>query len=147
MNERDLALRNHVYRRFAELGRPPDLTETAEELGLSAEQTEAGLRRLHDAHWLVLEHDRPAIRMANPFSAVPTPHLVEAGGRSWYANCAWDAFGIPAALGVGGHIASACPDCGETIEMDVIQQRPEPDDDIFHVLVPARSWWADIAFT
>jgi hypothetical protein len=31
--------------------------------------------------------------------------------------------------------------------VDVIQQRPEPDDDIFHVLVPARSWWADIAFT
>jgi hypothetical protein len=147
MNEGDLALRNHVYRRFVELGRAPDLAETADELGLSAAETEAGLRRLHDAHWLVLESDRPVIRMANPFSAVPTPHLVEAGGRSWYANCAWDAFGIPAALGVDGHIASTCPDCGETLELDVIEQRPEPEHGVFHVLVPARSWWADITFT
>jgi hypothetical protein len=33
--------------------------------------------------------------MLNPFSAVETPHRVEAGGRSWFANCAWDALGIP----------------------------------------------------
>jgi alkylmercury lyase-like protein len=147
MDKRDLELRNHVYRRFAELGRAPGLAETAAELGLPAEEMEAGLRRLHDAHWLVLEEDGAAIRMANPFSAVPTPHLVEADGRTWYANCAWDAFGIPAALGVDGHVASVCPDCGETIEMDMVDQRPEPDHGVFHVLVPARSWWADIAFT
>ena len=97
MDERDLALRNHVYRRFVELGRAPTLSEIAGELGLSPTEAEAGLRRLHDAHALVLERDRPEIRMANPFSAVPTPHRVEAAGRSWHANCAWDAFGIPAA--------------------------------------------------
>ncbi|HEY2939817.1 MAG TPA: organomercurial lyase [Gaiellaceae bacterium] len=147
MDQSDLALRNHVYRRFAELGRAPELAETADELGLLAERAEAGLRRLHDAHWLVLESDRPEIRMANPFSAVPTPHRVEAGGRTWYANCGWDAFGIPAALGVDGHISSTCPDCGEAIELDVIDRRPKPNRDVFHVLVPARSWWEDIVFT
>jgi hypothetical protein len=135
----DLELRNHVYRRFVELGRAP----TLDELGTD----EASLRRLHDAHWLVLESDRPEIRMANPFSAVPTPHRVEAGGRSWFANCAWDAFGIPAALGVDGHISSSCPDCGEAIEIDVVGRRPQPATDLFHVLVPARHWWDDIVFT
>jgi Alkylmercury lyase len=102
MDERDLVLRNHVYRRLAELGRPPTFAETADEVGLSPERAEERLRRLDEAHWLVLESDRPEIRMANPFSAVPTPHRVEADGRFWYANCAWDAFGIPAALGVDG---------------------------------------------
>jgi hypothetical protein len=135
----DLELRNHVYRRFVELGRAP----TLEELGTD----EASLRRLHDAHWLVLEPDRPEIRMANPFSAVTTPHRVEAGGRSWFANCGWDAFGIPAALGVDGHISSSCPDCGEAIEIDVVGPRPQPATDVFHVLVPARHWWDDIVFT
>jgi Alkylmercury lyase len=135
----DLELRNHVYRRFVELGRAP----TLEELGTD----EASLRRLHDAHWLVLEPDRPEIRMANPFSAVTTPHRVEAGGRSWFANCGWDAFGIPAALGVHGHISSSCPDCGEAIEIDVVGRRPQPATDVFHVLVPARHWWDDIVFT
>ena len=135
----DLELRNLVYGRFVELGRAP----TLDELGT----TEAALRRLHDAHWLVLEPDRPQIRMVNPFSAVPTPHRVEAGGRSWFANCAWDAFGIPAALGADGHISSSCPDCGEAIEIDIVGERPEPADDVFHVLVPARLWWDDIVFT
>jgi hypothetical protein len=147
MDGYDLGLRNRVYGRFVELGRAPTLAEIAGELGLSPAEAEAGLCRLHDAHALVLEDDRPEIRMANPFSAVPTPHRVEAGGRTWYANCAWDAFGIPAALGVDGHISTTCPDCEEAIELDVIQRRPEPDRHVFHVLVPARSWWADIVFT
>lgn len=135
----DLELRNLVYRRFVELGRAP----TLEELGT----TEAALRRLHDAHLLVLEPDRPEIRMANPFSAVPTPYRVEADGRSWFANCAWDAYGIPVALGVDGQVSASCPDCGEPIEIRLVDGRPEPADDVFHVLVPARSWWDDIVFT
>ena len=53
--------------------------------------------------------------MANPFSAVPTAYRVRAGGRSWYANCAWDAFGICAALDSNGVIDTRCPDCGESM--------------------------------
>ena len=146
MDERDIEFRNHVYRRFVELGRPPTFAELVDQLG-PAEETEAALRRLHDAHALVLEADRPEIRMANPFSAVPTPHRVEADGRSWFANCAWDAFGIPAALHVDGHVSSACPDCGEPIEIDLRGGVPWPDEHVFHVVVPAEHWWDDIVFT
>jgi hypothetical protein len=144
MDERDLQVRNHVYRRFVELGRAPSSTELRKELG---PDFAAALRRLHDAHALVLEADRPELRMANPFSAIPTPYRAEADGRSWYANCAWDAFGIPAALHVDGHISSTCPDCGEAIEIDVRDRRPVQDDAVFHVLVPAAHWWDDIVFT
>ncbi|HLM37149.1 MAG TPA: organomercurial lyase [Gaiellaceae bacterium] len=135
----DLALRNLVYRRFVELGRAPTMDELA--------TTEEALGRLHELRMVVLEADRQEIRMAIPFSAVPTPYRVEARRRSWFANCAWDAYGILAALGVDGHISSSCPDCGEPIEIDVVDRRPEPADDVFHVLVPARSWWEDIVFT
>jgi hypothetical protein len=147
MDERDVALRNHVYRRFVELGHAPSLGETAAELELGAEKAEAGLRRLHDAHALVLEDDRPEIRMAHPFSAVPTPHRVEAAGRLWYANCAWDAFGIPAALAVDGRISTVCRDCAETIEVAVVEQQPVPDEGVAHFLLPAERWWDDIVFT
>jgi hypothetical protein len=94
MDDHDRWIRNLVYRRFVELGRAPTLVELTDDLGGDAEPA---LQRLHEAHALVLEPDRAEIRMANPFSDVPTPHRVEAGGRSWYGNCAWDAFGIPAA--------------------------------------------------
>jgi hypothetical protein len=104
-------------------------------------------RRLRDAHALVLEAGTGEIRMANPFSAVPTPHRVHAAGRWWYANCAWDAFGICAALGVDGRIESACPDCGEPLAIAVTDGRPDDETLVFHCLVPAARWWEDIVFT
>ena len=87
------------------------------------------------------------IRMANPFSAVPTPYRVVAAGRSWYANCAWDAFGICAALHVDGRIETTCPDCGQALQVSVDNRQPSAPDILFHCLVPAKRWWDDIVFT
>jgi hypothetical protein len=147
MEDADLRLRNHVYRRFVELGRAPTFAELARELGLAATDVAAAMRRLHEAHALVLEPDESRVRMANPFSAIPTPHRAYANGRWWYANCAWDAFGILAALDVDGHVASSCPDCASPIEIDVRDRRPVADGHVVHINVPARRWWDDIVFT
>ena len=70
MDDRDVQIRNHIYRRFVELGRAPTFAELKDELG---NEVEPALLRLHAAHALVLEPDGAEIRMANPFSAVPTP--------------------------------------------------------------------------
>jgi len=37
--------------------------------------------------------------MAPPFSGVETAFPAEVQGRRYYANCVWDALGVPAALG------------------------------------------------
>jgi alkylmercury lyase-like protein len=102
---------------------------------------------LHDAHALVLNPATDEIRMANPFSAVPTAYRVHANGRWWYANCAWDAFGILAALDVDGTIESSCPDCGAPYAVEVASARADAGDLLFHCLVPATRWWDDIVFT
>ena len=135
MDERDLDLRNLTYHRFVQLGRAP----APEELGLREEEVLAGWRRLHDAHALVLDGD--AIRMASPFSAIPTPYRVLAGGRWWYANCAWDAFGVCAALGVDGLIEH-----GEIV-VQVRDRKPDDESLVFHCLVAAAYWWEDIVYT
>ena len=147
MNEADLELRNRTYARFVELGRAPSFHELADELGRALDEVASGMRRLHDAHALVLEPDGDRIRMANPFSAIPTPHRVLAQGREWFANCAWDAFGVLAALDVGGHVSSSCPDCGAAVEITVHDREPVDDDHLVHVNVPAAHWWDDIVFT
>ncbi len=90
MDDDDVALRNATYRLLVDLGRVPTAGEVAAHTGRATEHVRAGWRRLHDAHALVLEPGGDAIRMANPFSGVPTPHRVLAGGCWWYANCAWD---------------------------------------------------------
>ena len=72
---------------------------------------------------------------------------MHAGGRSWFANCAWDAFGICAALHVDGVIETECADCGDPLTVAVRDMQPDDPSLLFHSLVPARLWWDDIVFT
>ena len=145
MDVADIDLRNATYRRFVELGRAPSAAEVAH-IGMSAASVREGWQRLHDAHALVLD-DAGDIRMANPFAAQPTPFRVAAAGRSWFANCAWDASGIGAALKSDSTIHSECADCGQPLDIVVRDGRPDDANLVFHVLVPAASWWDDIGYT
>ncbi|MGK2851990.1 MAG: organomercurial lyase [Candidatus Limnocylindrales bacterium] len=146
MDTADVDLRNATYGMFVTLGRAPSPDEVAVAIGIPGAAVRDGWRRLHDAHALVLD-GAGEIAMANPFSAGPTPFRVDAGGRSWYANCAWDAFGIGAALKVDSTIHSTCADCQAPLDIAVRDGRPDDLDLVFHVLVPAASWWSDIGFT
>jgi hypothetical protein len=147
MDAGDLALRNTTYELFVRLGRAPSAHETAVAAGVGEGEVAGGWRRLHDAHALVLAPSRDRLLMANPFSAVPTSYRVRAAGREWHANCAWDAFGVCAALRSDGRVETTCPDCDEHLAVEVRDQRPDDEDLLFHCLVPAARWWEDIAFT
>ena len=146
MDAVDLTLRNNTYTLLVRLGRGPTAAELATETGMAETAVQAGWKRLHEQHAIVLGSD-DEIRMANPFSAVPTSHRVEAAGRSWYANCAWDAFGVCAALDADGHIETTCPDCGEQLVVEVRDGRPDDESLVFHSLVDAGHGWDDIVFT
>ena len=147
MDEHDFRLRTLTYSLFVELGRAPTALEVAASGGWAQDEVLLGWRRLHEQHALVLNSATAEIRMANPFSAVPTAYRVQADGRWWYANCAWDAFGICAALHSDGRIEASCPDCGERLSIEVRQKRPDDESLLFHCLVPAARWWDDIVFT
>jgi hypothetical protein len=147
MNEDDRELRNLTYARFVELGRAPAAAEVAVAAGLGRAEVVAGWERLHADHALVLNQVTGEIRMANPFSGVPTAYRVQAGGRWWYGNCAWDAFGICAALHEDGVVETSCPDCGEALHIEVPDQLHEERRLLFHCLVPAAHWWDNIVFT
>jgi hypothetical protein len=148
VDESDLRIRTEVYGSFTRGGRAPSAAETAAALGLETEEVDEAFRRLHEAHALVLQPGTTEIRMLNPFSAVETPHRVQADGRAWYANCAWDALGIPAALHADGVIQSPCPDCGEPLELEVRDgELVRGAELLVHFVVPARHWWDDIGFT
>jgi hypothetical protein len=147
VDDDDLRLRNATYRLFVERGVAPTSTDVAVAMGWEPTLVVTGWRRLHDAHALVLQPTHDAIRMANPFSAVPTSFRVRAAGRWWFANCAWDAFGVCAALGADGRIETACPDCDDPIAIEVTNAVPDDETLLFHSLVPAANWWDDIVFT
>ena len=136
-----------VYRHFAETGRRPKLLEVAARAGVDGGQVPAAYARLRTQRLLVLEDDGVSIRMASPFSGVPTQHVVESGGLRYFANCAWDALGIIAALRRPGTVHSRCEQSGEALRLEVGLDGPVRSDWLFHCLVPAARWWDDIVFT
>jgi hypothetical protein len=142
-----LGVRNLTYALFVELGRAPSAEDVGQAANIPGDEVVAVWRDLDRAHALVLNQAATEIRMANPFSAVPTAYRVRAAGRWWYGNCAWDAVGICAALHVDGRIETSCPDCGESITLELRDQRVDDELLPFHCLVPAAHWWDDIIFT
>src|SRR3712207_3093970 len=95
----DRAVRLHVYRHFVATSRPPTVDETGAVLDQPQSAVAAAYGRLAAGRVLVLMPDSLDIWMAMPFSAVPTAFRVTSGELAWWANCAWDALGIPAMLG------------------------------------------------
>jgi len=148
MDDLDLRIRNHLYGSFVRNGTAALPAEAAAALSLEEGAVAESYRRLHDAHALVLELGETRIRMLNPFSAVETSYRVEADGRQWYGNCAWDALGILHALGTDGRVESSCPDCGEPLELEVVDGTLVRGAElVVHFVVPACNWWADIVST
>ena len=94
----DSQVKVSVYRHFADTGEAPSTVDIAGRLGCTGAEVVDAFTRLRLQRVLLLEADGETIRMAPPFSGVPTPHRVESVGRTYFANCAWDALGIPAAL-------------------------------------------------
>ena len=117
--------------------------------GIGVADVPASWQRLHDQHALVLNRATAEIRMANPFSAIPSAYRIKAASRWWYANCAWDAVGVSALCTLTGSasLRTSCPDCGETISLRVEAYKPDETSLLLHCLVPARRWWDDIVYT
>ena len=145
--EFDTQVKLAIYHHFAETGCGPSPDEIASRAAAGVDQVLAAYARLRAERVLVLEPDGATIRMAPPFSGVPTQHRVEAAGTRYYANCAWDALGIPAALQSPGTVYSRCEQSGNPLQLEVGINGPESSDWYFHCLVPASKWWQDIVFT
>src|SRR5215467_5685632 len=136
----DTQIKLAVYRHFAETGQRPSPIVVAERVGSDVESVLDAYLRLRSQRLLVLEADGSSIRMAPPFSGVPTQHVVIVEGKRYFANCAWDALGIPAALHRSGVVCSRCEQSGEPLRLAVSAEGPEPSTWLFHCLVPAAKW-------
>lgn len=136
-----------MYRHFAEQARRPEVSDIAGAVGISVPAVRDAYARLRAQRVLVLEPDEVSIRMAPPFSGVPTQHVATIDGRRYFANCAWDVFGIAAALQRPAQVESRCGTTGERLELSVGLDGPPSSDWLFHCPVPAVRWWDDIVFT
>jgi hypothetical protein len=123
VTDEELELRHRIMRAFAETGEPPPL----------AGEDPAVVQALEKAHVIVLGDDG-GVRMAHPFAGHDEGATVESGARRWRGNCAWDGFGIAAALNLADF----------TVTSNGIRAE---DTTLFHVEVPAARWWDDVGYT
>jgi hypothetical protein len=141
-------VRLHVMRMAMNAVAVPSAPESAAALGISQQQAIDAFRQLAEGHVYVLEPGDPTrLRMATPFSAVPTAFDVEVGGKTCYGNCIWDALGIVSLLGGSGQVKTRCPDCGEALTLVVSGRQLVQKKGVVHFSVPAAHWWDDIVFT
>jgi len=136
-----------VYQHFATTGAAPTPQDIAAALGKTPNEIREAYGQLRTNRVLLLESDGVTIRMAPPFSGVATQHRVIVDDVEYFANCAWDALGIPAALHKRGTVHSRCERTLEPLELEVGLNGPGPSSWIFHSLVPAAKWWNDLVFT
>jgi hypothetical protein len=140
-------IRAFVYQYFAETTRPPSVDETAAHFGLTQPEAASAYEALHQRHAFFLQPGTDRILMANPFSGVETSFKVHANGKTYFANCAWDSLGIPAALHAEAVIDAECAQSGEKIRLTVSGQRVQYETGLVHFLVPFTNWYDDLPFT
>ena len=143
----DTRVKLAIYRHFAATGERPSPADIANRVGAGVDEVRESFGRLRSNRVLFLEPDGATIRMAPPFSGVPTQHHVLAGNRDYVANCAWDALGIVAALKEPATVISECAQSRERLELEVGPDGPAKSDWVFHCLVPAARWWVDLVYT
>lgn len=112
----------------------------------SREDIEGALAALADAHMIVVQREGGEVLMANPFSAVPTPFVVTAGSRRWYANCIWDAIGIAAMTQTAVQLDASCGCCGTSMPLTIPADCGDDEERVAHFAIPAARWWDDIVF-
>jgi hypothetical protein len=143
----NLLVRYNVLQFFARECRAPAYQEIARLIGRPPEAVRQAYRQLHDRHLLFLEENTPVIRMAHPFSSVPTDYQVRSGSKAWWANCAWDALGIPAAMGIDAEITARYAGSNETVQLLVEGGKFDGRGHVAYFAVPFRYWYADLVYT
>ena len=147
--EFDREVRIAIARAIKTRGKIPTIAAVASDMKQDVAAVDASFARMIEGHVFIPRKDSHEIFTYNPFCAEPTDFFVTAGDRIWFGICAWDALGIPAALGETGVVETHCADCNESlvVEVDANGATELQTWTVMQVGVPARDFWKDIYFT
>jgi len=140
-------VRAFVYSHFADTTHAPSMDETALHFNISVEEAGEIYKELHNRHSFFLEPETLTIRMANPFSGIPTDFKIHANGKTYFANCAWDMLGIPAALHCNADIEAVCSESNESVQLEIRDGKVTNGKLLVHFPLPFARWYDDLVFT
>ena len=140
-------VRHFVYNHFADTTQPPSLEEIAAHFKISVEEATELYNELNNRHAFFLEPETLTIRMAWPFSAVKTNFKVQANGKTYYANCAWDMLGIPVLLQSDVVIEAVCTESNDSVQIEIRNGQVTNSDLLIHFPLSFSRWYDDVVFT
>jgi hypothetical protein len=109
-------------------------------------EIEGALRRLHDAHGLVLQPSSFEIWLAHPFSAAPSGVWVAAADRGWWSPCMWCAAGVVALAAPSATIHTRYAGEHEPAALAVRGGLGIDADVLVHFPIPPRDAWSNVAY-
>ena len=137
----DIQVKLAIYDITAETGSVPTSSQVSHKINIEENKVPAAFRRLHAKRLLLAEPGDPhRIRMAPPFSGVPTRFPVEANGKHYYANCVWDAYGIAAALHCDAISRTSDGHTGEPLTLEIKNGEPILKSYVAFFAVLAAHW-------
>lgn len=148
MNDSTLwQIRHFVYQHLADTTKPPSVDEATRQFNISPEEATDYYKELHNRHAFFLDLDSMTVRMANPFSGIPTDFKVHANGKTYFANCAWDMLGIPAALHTDAVIEAKFTESNDLVKLEVKNGKATNPDLLVHFPLAFSRWYDDLVFT
>lgn len=143
-------VRLFIFEHFLEHAAPPVVEQVMTEFSLSREAATEVLTDLETARHIALVKGTARILMAFPFSAIATPFRTKLRGRSYFANCAWDAVAFHAMLGDDVRVESFCHHCAMPVQIELQGGRAtlvDPPESLIYFARPPTEWWDDITTT
>ena len=140
-------VRHFVYNHFADTTLPPSVDDTAAHFNISPAEAGELYKELNNRHAFFLEPETLTVRMAWPFSAIPTDFKVHANGKTYYANCAWDMLGIPTVLQSDAVIEAVCTESNDAVQLEVKDGKVTNNELLVHFPLPFAQWYDNLTFT
>lgn len=155
-----------AFRRLLNTGEPATPTQLADDLHQPEPDVQAAIEELHRQGQMRVDADGHIIGSAG-LSIQPDRHEIELEGRKLWTWCAYDFFGIFAALHANGHATSVTPDTGQAVRITFHDGQPQdaplvlflpaddptcsadaydqwcPHSNLFHTPDAATKWAAD----
>jgi hypothetical protein len=143
MTTRESELHSALIRHVVERGFAPPTRLLAEQLGWSESELQGILKQLAAIRGVILKPNSFEVWAIHPFTLMPTPTWVIARTGAWWANCAWCALGIGAALRQNIRVTSRVGAEQEPIEFEIRDGRSTDPRLLIHFPFRPEEWWSN----
>lgn len=140
---REAELHTAIIRHVAERGFAPSIDALQTRLGWSDAEVRDGLAKLVEIRGIILKPNSTEVWGIHPFTLMPTSTWVEAKGGGWWANCAWCALGIGAALKQDIRVCSRLGAEHAAVDFRVQNGKASNDRLLIHFPFAPSEWWTN----